>query len=70
MLHELCGDTPEETINNFITIFCACLTEAIVYKIAVDELNGDEAKDFIHSVFGASISSQQLAKNEILEMVI
>lgn len=70
ILHELCGDTPEETINIIISVFCCCLVEALAYKINVDELNDEDSKDMIRSTFGASIRSHQLAQEEMLEMCI
>lgn len=66
----LCGDTPEETINTIITMFCCCLVEAVAYKINIDKLNSEDTKDIIRSAFGASIRSHELAQQEMLEMCI
>lgn len=70
ILHELCEDTPEETINTIISVFCSCLVEALTYKINIDALNHDDSKDMIRSTFGAAIRSHQLAQEEMLEMCI
>lgn len=67
LLHDLCGDTPEETINILITVFCLGLEEAIAYKITMDELDKDSANEFIYRAFGASLTSQEKAREEMLD---
>ena len=68
ILHDLTADTPDATINNIIRVFCACLIEAIAYKIVVEELETEEAKDFIRKAIGASISSHHIAQDDLLQM--
>lgn len=46
------------------------MTEAVAYKITIDELNREDANEFINRAFGASIRSHELAQEEMLEMVI
>lgn len=67
LLHDLCGNTPEETINILITVFCLALEEAIAYKIEMDELDKDEGNEFIYRAFGASMRSQEQSREEMLD---
>jgi len=67
LLHDLSGDTPEETINILTTVFCLALQEAISYKISIDELNKDDTNEFIYRAFGASMSSQEQAREQMLD---
>lgn len=69
-MHQLTEETPEETINTIINVFCLCLVEAIAYKINTDETNEYESKELIRMAFGASIKSHKLAEEEMLEMCI
>lgn len=68
LLHELTADTPDGTINNIISVFCGCLTEAISYKLDIEALGAQEAKDFIRMAIGASIKSHEIAREELMEL--
>ena len=67
LLHDLCGGTPEETINILITVFCLALEEAIAFKITMDELDNDASNEFIYRAFGASMRSHEQAREEMLD---